>query len=159
MKYFLDTEFAEGGRGKPITLISIGIVSSTGKTFYAISSEFNPDDCNDWVTEHVLAKLDGRRQTVDEIATDIRNFIGDDTNPQFWGYYADYDWVVFCQIFGRMIDLPKGWPMFCNDIKQLAMERGNPKIQKQDEESEHNALNDARWNKTAYEFLMATRII
>lgn len=28
--------------------------------------------------------------------------------PEFYGYYSDYDWVVFCSLFGRMIDLPKG---------------------------------------------------
>ena len=37
---------------------------------------------------------------------------------EFYAYYADYDWVVFCWIFGRMIDLPKGFPMYCNDLKQ-----------------------------------------
>lgn len=26
------------------------------------------------------------------------------------GYYADYDWVAFCQLFDRMIDLPKDFP-------------------------------------------------
>lgn len=40
-------------------------------------------------------------------------------NPQFYGYYADYDWVVFCWLFGRMIDLPKGFPKYCIDLKQL----------------------------------------
>lgn len=38
--------------------------------------------------------------------------------PQFYGYFADYDWVVFCWLFGKMINLPKGFPMYCNDLKQ-----------------------------------------
>lgn len=38
--------------------------------------------------------------------------------PEFYAWYADYDWVVFCSLFGRMIDLPKGFPMYCRDIKQ-----------------------------------------
>jgi len=25
--------------------------------------------------------------------------------PEFYGYYGSYDWVVFCWIFGRMLDL------------------------------------------------------
>jgi hypothetical protein len=37
---------------------------------------------------------------------------------EFYGYYCDYDWVVFCWLFGRMIDLPKGFPMHCIDLKQ-----------------------------------------
>lgn len=39
-------------------------------------------------------------------------------NPTFYAYYADYDWVVFCWLFGRMIDLPEGFPMYCRDLKQ-----------------------------------------
>lgn len=38
--------------------------------------------------------------------------------PKFYSYYADYDWVVICWLFGRMIDLPTGFPMFCFDLKQ-----------------------------------------
>lgn len=42
--------------------------------------------------------------------------------PEFYGYYADYDWVVFCWLFGRMMDLPKGFPMYCIDLKQMLNE-------------------------------------
>lgn len=42
----------------------------------------------------------------------------DATHKEFYAYYADYDWVVFCWLFGRMIDLPKGFPMYCRDLKQ-----------------------------------------
>lgn len=38
--------------------------------------------------------------------------------PEFYAYYADYDWVVFCWLFGSMMNLPKGFPMYCNDLKQ-----------------------------------------
>lgn len=41
-----------------------------------------------------------------------------DKDIKFWAYYADYDWVVFCWIFGTMMDLPKGMPMYCRDLKQ-----------------------------------------
>ena len=43
--------------------------------------------------------------------------------PEFYGYYCDYDWVAFCSLFGRMIDLPKGFPMYCKDLKQLLDEK------------------------------------
>ena len=41
------------------------------------------------------------------------------TEPKFYAYYADYDWVVFCWLFGKMINLPKGFPMYCIDLKQI----------------------------------------
>lgn len=74
------------------------------------------------------------------------------SKPEFWAYYADYDWVVFCQLFGTMMDLPKGFPMYCRDIKQECDRLGNPKLPEQGK-GEHNALEDARWNRKAWEFL------
>lgn len=40
----------------------------------------------------------------------------------FYAYFADYDWVVFCWLFGRMIDLPSNFPQYCNDLKQIMEE-------------------------------------
>ena len=91
--------------------------------------------------------------------------------PQFYGYFADYDWVVFCWLFGKMNNLPKGFPMYCNDLKQLLDEtqlkkfgdskftdgrllndiKELPSYPKQT--NSHNALADARWNKQLHEFL------
>lgn len=39
-------------------------------------------------------------------------------NPQFYGYYSHYEWVLFCSLFGKMTDLPKGFPLYCRDLKQ-----------------------------------------
>jgi len=97
------------------------------------------------------------------------------SKPEFYAYYADYDWVVFSWLIGRMIDLPKGFPMYCNDLKQeLDMKllnktewldvtfKGNldEKIAKIEslykypkQSNEHNALDDAKWNKELHEFI------
>lgn len=48
-------------------------------------------------------------------------------HPEFYAYYADYDWVAFCWLFGRMIDLPNGFPMYCIDLKQTMDEKENNK--------------------------------
>jgi hypothetical protein len=152
MKYFLDTEFIESGPYYSIALLSIGIVAEDGREFYAVNREADRNRASSWVLENVLPFLgDTQPQALSTIALMIRSFVGED-KPQFWGYYADYDWVVFCQTFGSMIDLPKGWPMYCRDIKQLCDDLGNPELPKQGK-GEHNALADARWNKVAYEFL------
>lgn len=159
MKYFLDTEFIESGPRTPIQLISIGIVSEDGRRFYGISSEFRPEDASVWVHENVLAQLEPYvRHTLSELALAIADFCSPDIHgkPEFWGYYADYDWVVFAQIFGTMMDLPKGFPMYCRDIKQLCDEKGNPMLPAQGK-GEHNALADAIWNQKAYEFLTRKR--
>lgn len=45
--------------------------------------------------------------------------------PEFYGYYADYDWVLFCSLFGTMMDLPKEFPMFCMDLQQMMHEKAS----------------------------------
>ena len=154
LKYFLDTEFIESGRFAGIQLVSIGIVAEDGREFYAISSDFDAATASQWVVDNVLANLDPdvARLPVCRIADDVRAFVDGDPEPQFWAYYADYDWVVFCQMFGTMMDLPKGFPMYCRDIKQWCDQLGNPDLPKQGE-GEHNALADAYWNRSAWNFL------
>ena len=76
--------------------------------------------------------------------------------PQFYGYYCDYDWVVLCWLFGRMIDLPKGFPMFAFDIQQQIEEYKIDKNQLLKEVPQvncHNALQNAIWNKSAYNWI------
>lgn len=150
MKYYLDTEFIE--YPCTIDLISIGIVSEDNRRLYLISSEFDESKASDWVKTNVISKLgDGERFSRAAIKDKILEFVGTD-KPEFWGYYADYDWVVFCWLMGTMMDLPRGWPMYCNDLKQLCFSLGNPKLPKQSK-GEHNALDDALWNKRIHEWL------
>jgi hypothetical protein len=152
LRYFIDTEFSERGPSKPIELISIALVTEGDLHYYAVSGEYTPSKCNDFVKEHVLPQIVGMpTKTLSLIKTEIIKFIGDDV-PEFWGFYADYDWVLFCQVFGTMMDLPRGWPMYCRDLKQLCDDLGNPPLPKQGK-GEHNALADARWNRQAFHFL------
>lgn len=148
MKIWMDTEFIEDG--KTIDLISIGLVDEYGNELYLQNKECDWTRANTWVKENVLPHLD-RTVAVSRwwIAKEVRRFVGD--KPEFWGYYADYDWVVLCQLYGTMMDLPKGFPMYCRDLKQWCDALGNPALPKT--KGEHHALYDARWNKQAYEFL------
>lgn len=70
--------------------------------------------------------------------------------PEFWAYYADYDWVAWCQLFGSMNDLPVGLPKFCADLHQRRLSLGISNDEKRDLcpdwASEHSALSDAKWN-------------
>jgi hypothetical protein len=153
MRYWFDTEFIE--RPCTIDLVSIGIVAEDGRELYAESHETDWKQADDWLLTNVKAHLRGPAMSREDIRDNVLRFVGDDQAPEFWAYYADYDWVVFCWLFGRMIDLPKGFPMFCRDIKQWAVDLGNPKLPDQDG-TEHHALADARWNREAWEFLKAS---
>lgn len=184
-----------------IDLISIGIVAEDGREYYAISNEYDYHKASEWVQKNVIIPMyidtvhgDSRNRCYadnfqniygksnKQIAEDILLFTGCWRDALFWragndvpeiyGYYADYDWVLFCSLFGRMIDLPKGFPMYCRDLKQMLDEREDknglykydggemtlsmlkqqaayPKLTK-----EHNALADAKWNFDLYKFII-----
>lgn len=138
-----------------------------------LCSEINPD--TEWETRphananivyDVITQNRAKSDLVKShyhIKQDILDFIGSDKEPEFYAYYADYDWVVFCWLFGRMIDLPEGFPMYCRDLKQMLDEyaekcsisvetlKAHEAYPKQ--ENEHNALDDAKWNAKLYKFL------
>lgn len=150
MRIWFDTEFLEDGR--TIELISIGMVREDGATFYAETPQAEGlAKSTDWLRANVLPHLrgwDGRERN--QIAADIVAFAG--SKPEFWAYYADYDWVALCQLYGTMMDLPKGWPMFCRDVQQLACECIETDLPPQPA-SAHNALADAVWTRDAFEVL------
>lgn len=172
MKYFYDTEFIEDG--KTIDLISIGVVCENGLRFYAQNAECDFNEASPWVQDNVFPHLlefdmEAYKPNVpttmnapwynhSEIGVALQRFIqtcqasNPDSKVEFWGYYADYDHVALCQLFGTMMDLPKGWPMWTRDIKQLCDSLGDPKLPEQGK-GEHHALADAKWNKRVYEFL------
>lgn len=160
MKYFVDTEFYEDGR--TIDLISLGVVAEDGREMYRCSRDAQLHLVSDWVRENVLPKLpaygDRVWRTRGEIALELAGFVDPQIGekPEFWGYYADYDWVVICQLFGTMMQLPKHFPRFCRDLKQLSVDVGSPN-HPPDPKDEHNAIADARWNRDLYAFLMSKR--
>lgn len=155
MRFWFDTEFYENG--KTIELISIGVVAEDGARYYAETSGAHLLSAkSEWLIENVRPYITPGWATSDivkerhTIQADLLAFMGE--KPEIWAYYADYDWVVLCQLFGTMMDLPKGWPMYCRDVKQLCDSLGNPELPKQTT-LEHMALNDALWTKEAWEFL------
>lgn len=148
MKIWFDTEFIEDG--KTIDLLSIGMIREDGATYYAEPAEADRSRADEWVTANVLPYLNGPVKPRAQIAQEVIEFAGE--APEFWAYYADYDWVVLCQLYGRMIDLPKGWPMFCRDVQQVRAEKGVGKLPEMTG-AEHNALDDAVWTKAAHEYL------
>lgn len=162
MKIWYDTEFLEDGR--TIELISIGMVAEDGREYYAVSADMPIKRIirHDWLMANVVPSLpivrhDGIRPLskpfldhahpdVKErasIATDVRRFIQATPDVELWAWYGAYDHVALCQLWGAMVDLPEGVPMFTNDLKQEALRLGDPQMPEQ-EHGLHNALADAR---------------
>ncbi len=67
-------------------------------------------------------------------------------HPELWANYGAYDHVVLAQLWGPMIKLPEGIPMWTHDLQQAieaAPEGFETPIQ---QSGHHNALEDARHN-------------
>lgn len=181
MKVWYDCEFLDDGR--VIDLINIGMVAEDGRELYLQCTDSIKylSTANEWVKANViphLVKCPGFFMVNDlsmhhsighnctfsgcpwysrkEIAHLVETFLAfPDSNGgkvELWGYYAAYDHVALAQLWGPMIDLPKGIPMFTHDLKQWCDGIGNPQLPLQ-VEGEHNALEDARWNKSIHMFL------
>ena len=116
-------------------------------------------------------------KTNKQIAEEVKEFVYKNNKPEFYGYYSDYDWVVFCWLFGKMIDLPKEFPQYCIDLKQELDNKVETYFAQRDDDyilnvygyegvlnkvkqlpdypkqiNEHHALADAKWNKELYDF-------
>lgn len=156
MRYFYDTEFHEDG--KTIELISIGIVASDGREFYAEvdlpAAAWSRIYEHEWLVANVVPYLSGPTHTHIELQDDIRRFITGN-NPEFWAYMGAYDWVVLNQLYGPMVDHPKKWPFYSNDIAQLCLHHGiNHRDLPKQTTVKHNSMSDARWVQDSYNWVM-----
>jgi hypothetical protein len=165
-RYYLDTEFIDDSITRTIELISIGIVCEDGRELYAVSNEFDVNRCDDWLKANVLNQLPPRPEQCGlgttslwmsrkEIKQLIEQWIvGDDI--EIWAYFASSDWIVFYQLFGRMLDMPKRFPKFVRDLKTFALDIGYTGKFKDllPDTGHHDALADARWNRDVHQLLL-----
>jgi hypothetical protein len=173
MKIFYDTEFYETGPKHPIRFISLGAVREDDEKLYLITNNLytlNKANQNKWLAENVIRHLPVKQNSHGSLSWDIqhpdyyrvlpveviaglwRDFVTEVDRPELWAYYGAYDHVVVSQLFGSMIDLPTGMPMYTMDLKQRWYNEGQPQMPEQ-AEGAHRALDDARHNKVMSEYL------
>jgi hypothetical protein len=181
MRFYYDLEFLEDG--KTIELISIGIVREDGLEYYAVNKQmpvrrivahewlmrnvwpqlplllFNPSvldrEFKDWKLSDIgyIDTSDSSLRSRAHIAAEVEGFLlsgGDD--PELWAWCGAYDHVCLNQLWGSMMSSPKGLPHFSHDIAQEHRRLGRPELPSI-EGDRHNALSDARYNKSIREFL------
>ena len=178
-KIFFDTEFT--GLHKNTTLISIGIVSDCGRTFYAEFTDYDKTQLNMWLIKNVMFKLkfeDGEdihvvKYSCDHTETEmsgskkeisaelVKWFNSFEDNIEMWSDCLAYDWVLFCDLFGGAMKIPSCIYYIPFDISTLFKIKGiDPDINRRDFSShneignEHNALYDALLIKKCYDKLM-----
>ena len=171
------------GLHQKTTLISIGLISECGKTFYAELTDYNKGQVDDWLEKNVIDKLCLEKpQGTEEARINYRTFKKDgcmtycggmanlkhtltDWFAQFeqvemWSDCLSYDWVLFNSIFGDAFSIPKNVYYIPFDLSSLFKIYGyDPNLSRKDfsglNEATHNALGDAKMIKACYDKLMS----
>jgi hypothetical protein len=119
-KLFFDTEFT--GLHLKTTLISIGIVSECGKTFYAEFTDYDKSQVDEWLQTNVIDNLLVKKYsqvgldhpntsvvigTMASIKDYLTEWLSQFESVEMWSDCLSYDWVLFCQIFGHAFNVPK----------------------------------------------------
>ena len=180
VKMFLDTEFT--GLHQKTTLISIGLISDRGKTFYAEFTDYDKNQIDDWLKENVINNLilephhkkeqnfyhdrEGNKIRGDSalIKIQLTHWFSKFKEIEMWSDCLSYDWVLFNNIFGTAFDIPKNIYYIPFDICTLFKLKGvDPDISREafafgdnipKDARKHNSLWDARVIKKCYERLI-----
>ena len=128
-KIFFDTEFT--GLHQQTTLISMAFVAESGEEFYAEFTDYDKEQLTDWLMENVISNLilnekniglslnkmhiKGTKQEIKksfEVWLDQFVIIKDEQGKmipslQIWGDVPHWDWVLFCELFGGALNIPK----------------------------------------------------
>lgn len=180
-RYWYDTEFYEDGTTIRLISIGIVCEDgreyyavNSEMPVDRILGEYRDTPAHEWLIGNVLPHLPGhppklldvnrrnwywKLDTSDArvkprwvIANEVRDFLLAKPDPELWAWYAAYDHVVLCQLWGPMVRLPSGIPMWTNDLQQEIRRAGDPSLPVQPVD-QHNALADARWVRDAHHWL------
>lgn len=140
MKFALDTEFIDTPQTSEC--ISLALVAEDGREIY-MEFEYTESAITPWLAKNVTPMLNHDWSTkvpFEQGAAMLREFIGGSKfdQPEFWAYYAAYDWYWFSRVFGGFMEFPDFYPMLCRDLAYYQQELPNISG------PEHFALNDAR---------------
>ena len=130
MKVYFDTEFT--GLHKDTTLVSIGLVSEDGRSFYAELNDYDRLQTDDWFRENVEANLIYNKPEIwnsgvadiqilgnkKEVCVELIKWLNTFETVQLVSDVCHYDMVLFIDLFGNAFNLPKNVNPCCHDINQ-----------------------------------------
>lgn len=179
-KIFFDTEFT--GLHQNTTLISIGLISECGKTFYAELTDYDKRQIDEWLQKNVIDNLilphdlggngigvDGYVGDTKFIKEYLEKWLSQFEQVEFWSDCLSYDWVLFNQLFGHAFNIPKNVYYIPFDICTLFKMKGiDPDVNREEFSGmafisseipkKHNALWDAKVIKACYDKLVGDAV-
>jgi len=180
-KIFFDTEFT--GLHQKTTLISIGLVSECGKSFYAELTDYDKTQIDDWLQENVISKLlfsnypesgivlsnhgdcAQLKANTNSVKEHLEKWLSQFEHVEMWSDCLSYDWVLFCELWGHAFNIPTNVYYIPFDICTLFKLKGiDPDTNREEfvgtiwkesvQEFKHNALWDAKVIKMCYNRLI-----
>ena len=144
MKIYFDTEFT--GLKKDTTLVSIGLITEDGESFYAELTDFDKSYKDEWFVNNVLNNLlldkeknakkktpeffvyttkeeyfiaeKTVRGTKNEVSYELYRWLKDFVFIQLVSDVCHYDMVLFIDLFGGAFDMLPSITPACHDINQ-----------------------------------------
>ena len=158
-RFFYDTEFIEDGT--TIDLVSIGVVDETGREFYAVSTQFDPDKAIPWVRRNVLEQLpppaDKAWRSRERIREDLLAFLTGPARRSSCGRGSPPTTTSPCASCGaRCPRCPRPIPRFTRELRQRWDDLGQPPLPPKPTGT-HDALVDARYNLARWQAMEAAR--
>jgi hypothetical protein len=163
MRLYFDFEFT--GLHQHTTPISLGIVAGSGHTFYAEFNDYDQSQVDPWIQENVIDRLQfndrdtvlvdtgaifSMKDTKENITTHLTEWMSRWANVQMWGDCMAYDWVLFCQLYGGALNIPKNVYYIPFDLATvLALAHIDPDVSREEfvpreYGKPHTALHDAQ---------------
>lgn len=177
MRVFLDCEMTGLHQGS--SLISLGLVAENGKQFYAEFTDYNENQCDDWIKENVVANLqftdmDVFEQTVGDytltkntthfISGELHEWLSQFKTVELWSDCHHYDMVLFMELFGGAFGLPTNVYYIPFDISTMFKVLGiDPDISREAfidtpiDGVKHNSLYDAKVIQACFEKLQRNK--
>ena len=177
---FYDAEFT--GLHQSTTLISIALCADDGREFYAEFSDFKRSQCDSWIVDNILSVthwvnnndslpfVNTKEQLTQcfgnslQLKDALLDWLSVYNQVEIWADCLAWDWVLFCELFGGALNLPKSifyMPFdllmlfkckgFDPDTPRLAFAKQHGAVFEGDDL--HNALFDARLAKVCYDAL------
>ena len=174
MNIFFDTEFT--GLHKNTSLVSLGLVTECGRTFYAEFTDYKHTQITNWLEENIIKNLrlpilndHQKNYIIDEgVGLSVRGdsqfiagvlsawLISLGEHIYIWGDCPAYDWVLFCELFGGAMHIPACIFYVPLDLCTFLLSNGyDPDVSRRGLSGmnlvTHNALDDALMVKACWE--------
>jgi hypothetical protein len=168
-RVYLDTEFL---LSDPTTggFVSVGLTDDAGHDYTAINAEMDAFHVYNhaWMRENVwpfLPTAPGIPHRLDythpdvkplaEIKDEIAAYFDTGRETHLYAYYGGQDIFRLHSLWGHDWEImPRQIPRWFFDIKALYVQAGSPEMPEQ-KNGAHDALDDARYNRTMHEHLLA----